>query len=246
MGHEISLEVSDGIAAIALNAPERRNALTLDMARDLVSALDIVDGDESVGALVIRGAGKGFCAGATRSVLEAAGDDPASDSAMRTFDAFYSVFVRTRQVKVPTIAAVRGAAVGAGLNLALSTDVRVVATDARLISGFAKIGIHPGGGQASLIAGVAGREAAAAMILFNQEMSGARAAELGLAWIATEDGNVDQVAFDLAANSAHDPALARRMVSSLRHQLGPPAVPLELAVDVDRAHQIWSYRRAKR
>src|SRR5207249_9322010 len=138
-------------------------------------------------------------------------------------------------------AAVRGAAVGAGLNLALAADLRIVARDARLISGFARIGVHPGGGHFGLLTRAAGRQAAAAMGLFGCEVSGDRAVSLGLAWQAVDDAEVDAVAFDLARRAAADPPLAREMVASLRRQDGWPS--WDAGVAIERAPQLWSFRR---
>jgi enoyl-CoA hydratase len=239
---EIRYEVSDGVAVVTLDAPTRRNALTLAMAAELVAALDEADADPLVGAVVIGG-GTSFCAGADRAVLGAAGEDPAADDHFTAIEAIYQAFLRVGQVKTPTIAAIRGAAVGAGMNLALAPDLRVVAHDARLISGFLRIGLHPGGGHFALLDRVGGRETAAAMGLFDAQLSGTHAVELGLAWTAVEDGAVDATAFELAARAAADPALARRAVASFRRETGNPGVSWDVGVEVERSPQMWSMRR---
>lgn len=105
----------------------------------------------------------------------------------------------------PTIAAIRGGAVGAGLNLALATDLRVVAEDARLSSGFMPIGIHPGRGHSALLARATGREVANAIQLFGQAITGVRAVELGLAWTATPADAVVPTALDLAEGAGRRP-----------------------------------------
>ena len=137
----------------------------------------------------------------------------------------------------------RGGAVGAGLNLMLATDLRVVARDARVISGFLPIGLHPGGGHGALLGRMGAREAAAAMALFGEQIDGERAAALGLAWIAVDDHDVDETALALAARAGADPALARRTTASLRTVLGPPAIPWHAALELERASQMWSMRR---
>jgi enoyl-CoA hydratase len=120
------------------------------------------------------------------------------------------------QVRVPTIAAVRGSAVGAGMNMLLAADLRIVATDVRLICGFLKRGLHPGGGHFVILSRLIGREAAAAMALFGEEINGPRAVELGLAWQAVErDENVV-----LAAAAAKVRAgAAVEVVARLAHQV---------------------------
>jgi enoyl-CoA hydratase len=239
---EIRYEVSDGVAVVTLDAPARRNALTRAMAAELVAALDEADADERVGAVVIGG-GASFCAGADRAVLAAAGQDPAAEDHFTGIETIYRAFLRVGQVKAPTIAAIRGAAVGAGMNLALAPDLRVVAQDARLISGFLRIGLHPGGGHFALLDRSAGREAAAAMGLFDAQVSGTRAVELGLAWTAVEDTAVDAVAFELAARAGADPALARRAAASFRRETGNPGTSWDVGVEVERSAQMWSMRR---
>src|SRR3712207_2361961 len=144
---EVLLEVTDGVAVVTLNAPQRRNALTPAMATELIATFDEVDARQDVGALVVRAEGKSFCAGGDVQTLADAGRDPAAPDAYAGMSAIYDSFYRLGQVKVPTIAAVRGSAVGAGMNMLLATDLRIVAKDARLLAGFLKRGMHPGGGH---------------------------------------------------------------------------------------------------
>jgi enoyl-CoA hydratase len=195
-----------------------------------------------VGAVVVTG-GEHFCAGAVRSVLADTGRDPVEDQAYRDLETVYAAFTTLGSISVPTIAAVRGAAVGAGLNLAMAADLRVVSRSARLLPGFAQIGIHPGGGHFTLLARAGGREVAAAMGLFGQEIDGLRAVELGMAWAAHDDADVLPEALALAAGVAADPDLARRMVVSFRRETAPGGLPWDVAVEVERAPQLWSLRR---
>ena len=240
---EISLVREAGVATITLNAPERRNALTRDMARELVAVCEEVDADLSVGAVVVQGAGGFFCAGGDRATLAEAGADPAAPEAYAGLGDVYRSFQRVGELEPPTVAAIRGGAVGAGVNLAFATDLRVVATEARIISGFLPIGLHPGGGHGVLLGRTGQREATAAMALFGEHIDGARAAELGLAWAAVNDAEVESTAAALAAAPAADPELARRTARSLRSELGPPALPWSAALELERASQMWSMRR---
>ncbi len=233
----------DGVALLTLDAPERRNALTVAMADELVAACAELDGDASVGAVVVRGAGGFFCAGGDRATLAEAGRDPAAPETYAAIGAVYRSFARVGELEAPTIAAVRGGAVGAGLNLMLATDLRIVGREARVISGFLPIGLHPGGGHGALLGRSGAREAAAALALFGERIDGARAAELGLAWAAVDDEDVEGTALELAARAAADPQLARRAAASLRTVLGPPALPWGAALELERASQMWSMRR---
>lgn len=241
---EIRLETGDHIATITLAAPARRNALTPAMAGELVAACDAVDTDESIGAAVVQAEGDSFCAGGDRATLRAAAEDPADAERLAALASIYRAFVRVGELQVPTIAAVRGPAVGAGINLALATDLRVVAHEARFIAGFLRLGLHPGGGHFALAGRAAGREATAAMALFGAEIDGTRAVELGLAWELRPASEVEPRARELALQAAPDPELARRAVRTMRNELGPPPVPWPVALDAETGTQLWSLRRA--
>jgi enoyl-CoA hydratase len=244
MAAEISIERRDGgVAILSLNAPERRNALTVAMAEELVEACKELDADREVGAVVVRGEGGFFCAGGDRATLEAAGRDPADPEVYVGLGAVYRSFARVGELEAPTVAAVRGGAVGAGLNLMLATDVRIVARDAKIISGFIPIGLHPGGGHSALLGRTGSREAASAMALFGERIDGDRAADVGLAWAAVDDADVEATAVDLAGRAGADPELARRTAASLRTVLGPPPLPWPAALELERASQMWSMRR---
>ncbi|MCW2535413.1 MAG: putative enoyl-CoA hydratase echA14, partial [Modestobacter sp.] len=229
MSDEVLLEVDEGVAVVTLNAPQRRNALTPAMAGELIAAFDEVDARDDVGALVVRGVGKSFCAGGDVQTLADAGRDPAAPDAYAGMGAIYDSFYRLGQVKAPTIAAVRGSAVGAGMNMLLATDLRIVARDVRLLCGFLKRGMHPGGGHFVILSRLVGREAAAAMALFGAEVDGERAVALGLAWETVDDAAVEDRALELAARVARDPALARVAAGNFRKETGPPHVSWEVA-----------------
>jgi enoyl-CoA hydratase len=240
---DVELVVADGLAVVTLNAPARRNALTPAMAQDLIDCAETIDADQTIGAAVITGANGQFCAGGERATLDRVGEDPTEASRYDDLGIVYEAFMRFGRVAVPTIAAVNGAAVGAGVNLLLATDLRIVGTSARIIAGFLQIGLHPGGGHFVLMGRTAGREAAAAAGLFGEEISGPRAAELGLAWRCVPDDEVLPTARELGLRAAKDPQLSRLTVESMRLELGPPAVSWEAAMHAERAKQMWSLRR---
>lgn len=239
----VSVETADHVATITIDSPSTRNALTPDSSRQLVEICEAIDADPDVGAVIVRGANGTFCSGAERWVLDRAGEDPAESERFGALGAVYEAFVRVGNLRVPTVAAVRGAAVGAGVNLLLATDLRVVAEGARIIAGFAAIGLHPGGGHFTLIDRIAGRETAVAVGVFGQEISGRRAHELGLAWAAVPDEEVFDRAAELARAAGRDPELARRTVMTMRQELGPPGVSWAAAVEMERGSQMWSLRR---
>jgi enoyl-CoA hydratase len=239
---EITVERHGGVAILGLNAPRRRNALTLSMARALVSACDELDADESVGAVVVKGEGSFFCAGADLATLARVGEDPAEAERYDALGAIYAAFLRVGRLRAPTIAAIRGGAIGAGLNLALSTDLRIISDHARLRAGFLPIGAHPGGGGLTLLHRLVGSDTAVAIMLFDEEVTGTRAVEIGIAWAAVPDREVEARALALAQKPAADPTLARLATHSLRAE-AEFHLPLDIAVAYERSAQMWSLRR---
>jgi enoyl-CoA hydratase len=237
---EIRIDREGGIAVLTLAAAARRNALTVAMASELAAACDELDADASVGAVVVAAEGPTFCAGGDRATLAAAGADPAGEEAWAGLATIYRAFTRVGELEAPTIAAVAGHAVGAGLNLALATDLRVVAEDVMLTSGFIPIGLHPGGGHTALLGRTGSRETASALALFGERIDGRRAVELGLAWRAVPAADVLPTALALARVPAADPELARRTARSLRTLSG---LPWPAALEAERAAQMWSMRR---
>lgn len=129
------------------------------------------------------------------------------------------------------------------MNMLLATDLRIVARDARLLCGFLKRGIHPGGGHFVILSRLIGREAAAAMAVFGEEIDGEKAAELGLAWESVDDDFVDDRAIELATRVAGDPELARVTVENFRTETATP-VSWEVAMQFERPAQMWSMRRS--
>jgi enoyl-CoA hydratase len=239
----VEYDVEGHVATITLNDPTRRNALDVESASHVIELCEAISKDSSIGAVVVRGAGGTFCSGAARDLLARAGEDPAEEERYDSVGLVYEAFVRIGELPVPTIAAVRGAAVGAGVNLMLATDLRIVAQDARIITGFLKIGIHPGGGHFTLLGQLVGRESATAMGLFGEEISGSRAHELQIAWEALPSEEVEARAAELAHRISADPTLARRAVTSMRTQLAPPGTTWAAGLAIERPAQMWSLRR---
>ncbi|WP_460369184.1 enoyl-CoA hydratase-related protein, partial [Actinocorallia lasiicapitis] len=171
----VDVVVEGGIARVTLNDAERRNILSGELVRELLAAFDVVEADPEARAVVVTGAGPAFCAGADLEDLRAA---TKGDSA--GVELVYEGFLRVARSPLPTIAAVNGPAVGAGFNLALACDVRIIAESAWFDTRFLKIGIHPGGGHTWMLQRLVGPERAAAMVLFGERLKGAEAVAAGL------------------------------------------------------------------
>jgi enoyl-CoA hydratase len=175
----VLLERRDGVGVITIDLPERRNSLTLEMSAQLVEHVAACERDDEVSAIVVTGAPPAFCAGADLTAL-----GEAREEGLR---AIYAGFLAVANSALPTIAAVNGAAVGAGLNLALACDIRLVGPDARFDARFLQLGLHPGGGMTWMAQRLVGPQTAVAMTLFGQTFDAHDAVERGLAFELYED-----------------------------------------------------------
>jgi enoyl-CoA hydratase len=135
----------DGVRLITLTDPDRRNAMGGQMGAELRQAVATIAADDDARAVVVTGQGKAFCAGADLPALF--GDASRPVTATHTeLQAYYRAFLEVHELPIPTVAAVNGPAVGAGLNLAMACDVRLAGPDAAFGATFTRIGLHPGGG----------------------------------------------------------------------------------------------------
>ena len=228
---EVLTETTDGVAVVTLNAPERRNSLTLPMVDEIVAALDALEADGEVGAVVVTGAPPAFCAGADLSHL--------GESQREGLLRIYEGFLRIARSPLPTIAAVNGAAVGAGVNMALVCDVIVAGESARFDTRFLQLGIHPGGGHTWMMQHRVGPQVAAATVLFGRVLDGARAKEVGLAWDCVPDDRLLATCREMAAAAAGAPReLVRRVKETMRdvRTIDDHAA----AVERELEPQVWS------
>lgn len=229
----------DRVALLTLDEPDRRNALTPDLVADIVTAMDSIDADPEVGAVVVTGAPPAFCSGADVRALAAMANGSREPGDVR---AIYAGFLRILDSPLPTVAAVNGPAVGAGCNLALACDLRIAAASARFDARFLRIGIHPGGGHTWLLHRAAGPQTAAAMNLFGARVDGETAARIGLAWECVADEVVVERALAVAAEASLVPReLAIRTKETLRTTAALPTHDEAMRTELE--HQIWSLRR---
>ncbi|CAJ1500070.1 enoyl-CoA hydratase [[Mycobacterium] burgundiense] len=220
MSSELVLySVTDRVALVTVNDPDRRNAVTDAMSAQLRAAVEQAEADTGVHALVITGAGKAFCAGADLSALGSA----AEEGLLRIYDGFMAI----GNCSLPTIAAVNGAAVGAGLNLALAADVRIAGPHANFDPRFQKLGIHPGGGATWMLQRGVGPQAARAALLFGMRFDAEAAVAHGLALQVADDPVA--AALELAAGPAAAPrevVLATK--ATMRATFSPGTVDTDL------------------
>ena len=236
----LHVERRDAVAVLTLDDPERRNALTPDLVDAIVAAIAECEADDGVGAVVVTGAPPAFCSGADVSALGAMSAHDGRDAGQ--VRGIYDGFLSVRDCTLPTVAAVNGAAVGAGFNLALCCDVRLAGASARFDARFARIGLHPGGNHLWMLERVVGPQATAAMNLFGERVDGARAAELGLVWRCVDDDMLLDEAVALAARAAEVP---RELARSIKQTLGevPWQPDFATALETELERQQRSFQR---
>jgi enoyl-CoA hydratase len=224
--------LADRVAVVTINDPDRRNAMTPAIVDELVAAFDALEVDGGVGAVVVTGAPPAFCAGADLSHL---GGSPTS----KGLRGIYEGFLRVGRSPLPTVAAVNGAAVGAGVNLALCCDVRIAARRARFDTRFLQLGLHPGGGHTWMLRRAMGPQGAAATALFGEVLDGPAALAAGLVWRCVEDEALLSNAAELAGRAAAGPPeLARRLKATLAKMA--TVEDHESAVAIELEVQLWS------
>ncbi len=207
------VDVTDGVAVLTLNDPDRRNVVSNALNAELGEAMDDLEGRSDVGALVVTGAGSAFCAGGDL-------DDLASCSSTAELEAIYAGFLRIAESPIPSIAAVNGPAVGAGMNMALACDVILAGRSARFDTRFMQIGIHPGGGHTWRLRRITDHQTVMAMVVFGQVADGTRAAEIGLAWACVDDAELIPAARTMAMQAAAAPTALVRRTKATVHALG--------------------------
>lgn len=226
----VLFEIRNNIALLTLNNPAKRNMLSAEVCELIVGYVQEAENNPDVKALIVTGQGSAFCAGGQlvdikpeRAILEK----------------IYSGFLSIANCALPTIAAVNGPAVGAGFNMAIGCDVRIVTEKARFEPRFFGLGLHPGGGNTWMLRQLANWDTAAGMLLFSQPLSGSEAVKRGLAWkLVAEEKLIDE-AFDLTANICNLPKqLILRTKQTLRRAGGTNSHNEILDLETDQ--QMWS------
>ena len=236
----VNVSITDRVATLTLNNPAERNTLTAAMVAEILAAMDEIEADDGVGAIVVTGTAPAFCAGANLGNLaEATGD---------SLGGIYAGFLRIADSPLPTLAAVNGAAVGAGMNLALGCDVRLAARRAKFDTRFLQIGIHPGGGHTWMFRRIAGPQATMAAVLFGEVLDGAEAERVGLAHRCVDDDQLLDVAQEMAARAASAPRELSVIVKRTIQQMAdvdnhPDAVRRELEPQLWSTRQPWFAER---
>jgi 2-(1,2-epoxy-1,2-dihydrophenyl)acetyl-CoA isomerase len=214
----ILFEQEAGVGRITLNRPERLNAFTTQMHEELAQALVTCAEDEGVRAVLLTGAGRGFCAGqdlSDRAVEPGAAPVDLGASVER----YYAPLIRTlASLPKPVVCAVNGVAAGAGANIALACDIVIAARSARFIQSFANIGLIPDSGGSWHLPRLAGQARALGLALTGEPLSAERAESWGLIWRCVDDdalaGEAQALAAKFAAGPTRGYAETKRLIRS--------------------------------
>ncbi len=200
---------SEGVAVITLDNPELRNAMSEEMTKSWVEAIDLLAGDRGLRVVVVTGAGSAFCSGGNTSWI-AGEPDATVDQLRERMLGFYRAWLSIRQLEVPTIAAVNGAAIGAGLCVALACDIRYAAAGAKLGAPFVKLGLHPGMASTYLFPEVVGEAAARDLLLTGRIVDAEEARQLGMvSRVIDGDAFLDEVTATATGIAANAPIATR-------------------------------------
>ena len=233
-------EVKDGVAVLTLNRPDRLNALGGTLRDDLLDAVTRAAGDPAVRAMVVTGAGKGFCAGGdVKDMAERRAAGAARGVIEKIAPSRDRVLLAMREAPQPIIAAVNGAAAGAGMNLALGCDIRLASTTAKFSQAFVKRGLHPDWGGTYFLPRVVGMAKACELIFTGELIDAAEALRLGIVSAVHAPEDLMAAALALARKIADGPPLAIRLAKrSLYHN---EAAELRTALEVETFAQNICY-----
>jgi 2-(1,2-epoxy-1,2-dihydrophenyl)acetyl-CoA isomerase len=196
------------VRVLTLNRPAALNSFTAEMNLRLRSALEEAAADQAVRALVVTGAGRGFCAGQDLHDPELGMSGGVPDVGGVVERLYKPLALRIRSMPVPVIAAVNGVAAGAGANFALGCDIVIAARSASFIQAFSKIGLVPDCGGTWLLPRLLGRARALALAMTGDKLPAEEAARIGLVWQCVEDAALMDAAMALAHKLAAMPTRA--------------------------------------
>src|SRR5215471_3051935 len=226
--------VQDGVALLVMNRPEKLNALNNDLSAALNQAFERIDKDDSVRIVVLTGAGRAFCAGGDLALIgkgREARDPKQVEAILR---AGMGAVLRMRTIQQPVIAAVNGAAAGAGMNIALAADIRISVEEATFGQNFAKVGLFPDYGGTYFLPELVGPSKAAEMFYTGDMIDAQTALRLGLVNKVVPAAQLESEVKNLAQKIASGPALAIRAVKKALFTEQKAALEQALEAEVEQ------------
>jgi 2-(1,2-epoxy-1,2-dihydrophenyl)acetyl-CoA isomerase len=205
MSDTVLSAVADGVLQLTLNRPDKLNAFNEEMHLALRRGFELAREDAGIRAVLLTGAGRGFCAGQDLGDRDPRRSDEAPDLG-KTVETFYNPLIRQiRSLEKPVICAVNGVAAGAGANISLACDITLAARSARFIQSFVRVGLIPDSGGTWSLAHLVGEARARALTLTGEPLSAETAANWGLIWRVVDDETLLDEAMELARQLAAGP-----------------------------------------
>jgi 2-(1,2-epoxy-1,2-dihydrophenyl)acetyl-CoA isomerase len=228
----ILYEAADGVALLTLNRPDKLNSFNEAMQGELALAFDRIEADPAIRAVLLTGAGRGFCAGqdlGDRVMGE--GDAPPDLGA--TLDRWYNPLIRRIcRLERPVVCAVNGVAAGAGANLAFNCDIVFAARSAKFMEPFCKLGLVPDAGGTYILPRLVGAVRARGLALLGETLSAAQAEAWGLIWRVVDDERLMDEAMALARHLATQPTIGLGLIK--RALLASSTNSLDAQLDLER------------
>ena len=231
---KITIAHDQGLATLTLNAPGKLNAVSRKMIGELKDCWEKLAADTSVRAVLLIGAGRGFCAGADLSDPDRDRSETADSGA--ALDKFFNPVIRImRSLPKPVVAAVNGPAAGVGMSFALAADIAIAARSATFLQAFARIGLLPDGGSTWFLPRLVGEQRARALAMLAPQITAQQAKDWGLIWDVVDDGELTKTATELARRLADGPTLSlARIKEAMNRAAGNP---LAQQLDIERDFQ---------
>ncbi len=209
---DILFQADGGVAIVTLNRPDVLNSFTRPMARALRETFERIAADDTIRAVVLTGAGRGFCAGQDLSEAIPANDGEMPDLGDIVRDSYNPVVRAIRKLEKPVICAVNGVAAGAGANLAYACDIVFAAKNATFVQSFAKIGVIPDSGGTFMLPRLVGLHRATVMTMLAEKMTAEQARDWGLVYMVTEPDALLETAIGTAKQLATQPTRALGLI----------------------------------
>jgi 2-(1,2-epoxy-1,2-dihydrophenyl)acetyl-CoA isomerase len=232
MSEAVLFEIRDAVAIVTLNRPDRLNALNADIHTGLRDAFDRIEADDSIRAVLLTGAGRGFCAGADLNqslVSEATQKRDLGESLERDYN---PLIRRMRALPKPIVTAINGVAAGAGMNIALAGDIVIAARSANFTQAFIRIGLMPDAGGTFFLPRLIGEARARALAMLGETINAEQALSFGLVYKMLDDATFQEESFTLAASLAAKPTQA---LAAIKQALNASATnTLDTQLDLER------------
>jgi 2-(1,2-epoxy-1,2-dihydrophenyl)acetyl-CoA isomerase len=229
---KIILAKSDGLATLTLNAPDKLNAVSRKMIAELKECWEALATDSTVRAVLLTGAGRGFCAGA--DLADPDRDASATADSGAALDKFFNPVIRSmRAMPKPIVAAVNGVAAGVGMSFAMAADIAIAGKSASFLQAFARIGLMPDGGSTWFLPRLVGDARARGLAMLAPQIPAEQARQWGLIWDVVEDADLMNTATEVARKLADGPTLSLARIKDAMNRASGNTISAQLDVERD-------------